>query len=1475
MSDYNSTATTTLIVNGKPAEQELKRLTKQVEDLEEALVGAWKSGDKEAQKNIKKQLDQTKRQIRTIQNEMINVEQTLKRLDKATPKELRQTLKSLERDLKNIERGSKAWDEQTKKIRAVRTELAKIKSETKEHESLWNRFAKKMFDWGAAIQTVMAAVTGITMTARKAVQAYAEMEQETANVRKYTGMAAEQVERLNDDFKKMDTRTSREGLNQLAQEAGRLGMQSQEDVMGFVRAADKINVALDELGDGATLTLSKLTDIFGDRERLGVEKSLLAVGSVINELSQNCTASAPYIAEFASRLAGVGANAGMTTQQIMGYAAVMDSYGQKVESSATALSQVIVRLYRDPAKYAKVAGLDVKNFTDLLKKDANAALIQLLETLNKVGGMDVLSPMFADMGENGSRAIQALSTMAKHIDEVKAQQEVANQAFEEAISIDKEFNVQNNTVQAGLEKAEKNFNEVAVTLGEKLAPVMRYAITSSSALMKVIAAVVDFLVEYKGTLITLTSAIVTYTVAVKLSNAVNFTLLRTYTLKMTLLRGQILLYKAVAVAMVETKAAVLALRTAYFYLTGNIVKMKSALADLQMLMTRSNPWGMAAAAVAALIALIVKLIPKQNEFTKSMKETIATANGMNAEFQKEQHELDVLWGKLKATKKGTDEYKSVKDTILKQYRPYLEGLIDENGEITNLAAAYDRLTMAIRRSAQERGIAAAREKAEEAYYSETEKNLNKLQEALEKAGIKADVAAQMVAKVSQLIVSGTPIDKVTSDMLAFANGQGSVWNSIKAIFGGGEIKGIIKDLVGNKKTFQSTSRTFDAMQDAAHPLRNVDTDRLMKQISALDKKIEENNKRLGQGESQLEVVTVVYKAGDKLGTEKWLKQSDAIKLRDQLREELAYRSGSADGGKQNEERTTGAGYTGGVNTGKNGHGRSSGSTAKEDKFAAENAWREREIALNKIAWRQGEMNYEEYQNRLLEIAVLYEEKRLAHTDLTENERLSIEALKLDAERKQVEQWHAFTLEDEDKYYKTRLMDLQDMYAQGGIEAEAYYGKLKEYELEHLRLVELITRNSAFASTGEVKDEEFYKQYVKAHEDYQKKLIQDQEEKQKEYQQNLQRHAEKMKETWNEYFISDKEKRTAEYEAAKALVDQAYREEIAKEGYTAEEKLEIERRYQAALRELRKKFMDENQGDKKLEDWVGEALDKIFGEGTWDEYGQVVKSMYNSIASAFDSLNKMAEAENQIRIARLEKYYEREISMAEGNAYKVQQLERRKEKQIAKIKAESAKKQYAQQVMAAVASTAQAAINAYASATKEHWLLGAVAAAMALAAGGIQIAAIRKQQQASLAQGYAEGGFTPKGRPDEAVGVVHAGEWVASQKLLQNPQARAAIETLDYAQRNNAYGVISQDDVTRQLSAPSVIAGAASDGSTMSAMVTVAAVLGRYSDTMQRLGERLNEPFVTINTITGDMGQKKAQDDYQSLMNNTLPRNKRK
>ena len=126
-----------------------------------------------------------------------------------------------------------------------------------------------------------------------------------------------------------------------------------------------------------------------------------------------------------------------------------------------------------------------------------------------------------------------------------------------------------------------------------------------------------------------------------------------------------------------------------------------------------------------------------------------------------------------------------------------------------------------------------------------------------------------------------------------------------------------------------------------------------------------------------------------------------------------------------------------------------------------------------------------------------------------------------------------------------------------------------------------------------------------------------------------------------------------------------------------------------------------------------------------------------------------------------------------------------------------------------------------------------------------------------------------------MGVVHAGEWVASQRLLANPVARPMIEALDYAQRNNTVGRITSADVSRSVTAPVVLAGAAGDGTMQRTMEAMVAVMARYGETMEQLGDRLDEPFVTVATVDGDMGIKRAQDDYQKMMNNTLPKRKRK
>lgn len=1356
MSDYTTKATAVLEVNGDQAKSEIPKLKKLIVDLDVAVNNAAKAGNKPLLKSLKKELKDARFQLKQFESAAQAADYVMRTLDKATPKQLRAALRQLKKELNDIDRGSKAWDEQVRKIKRVQTELDRVNKQMKGNETLWTRFSKTMFQWGNALMVAAGAMTGLVMSGRRAVEAFAEMDQEMANVRKYTGMAAEQVEALNKEFKQMNTRSSRQQLNKLAQEAGRLGMQSQEDVMGFVRAADQINVALDELGEGATLTLSKLTNIFGDRERLGVEKSLLAVGSVINELSQNSTASANYLAEFASRLGGTGAQAKMTTQQIMAYGAVLDSYNQKVEASSTALSQVIVRLYQDPAKYAKVAGLDVKEFADLLRKDANAALIMFLETLNKVGGMDVLSPMFKDMGENGARAIQALSTLAKHIDEVKSQQAVANQAFEEATSVTKEFNVQNNTVQAQLDKAKKKFNELTVSLGEKLMPVMRYAITGSSAMIRALSITVDFFIKYKGVIFTVTAAIVAYKVAVNAANIID-------NIHYVLLLAKDALMKT-------HKTTVLLCSLAYNKLTGNITRANAAQKLLNTTM-KLNPWGLVAAAITAAVAALVMFTRRTNDAAKAQKALNDIKKEAAKRMAEEKQRIDTLMAAANNMNLTYAEQKRAVDELNKTIPGF-------NGNIDASTRAFTYSEAALR------------------------KYNNELMRLYEIQGAK-DKLAELGKQKAELLIKKQEVQDAINREMA------NVPSTRPQTSQGNAVPGGVGAAVGHSSMLANLRWDLSSIED---DLKSVDA-----------------------------MMKAIFKS---YGTD--------------LQRQAVAAPGVA------ESSISGAGYSGGGSGSGSGSG---GSSAKTDKFAAEKSWREREIALNKIAWLTGEKDYEAYTNRMLEIEAQYHAKRLQHEDLEGNEQVTIQAEYLEARKKQQEQYDKWTIEEENQAYARLKAEVQNDYLQNRISRATYNMELENIEMAHMRAMAYITREG----TDERK---------KAEDDYRAALVADQQKRQQEQERKEQAHQKKLEEIWDEYAVSQEEKKKRIREETEKLLGEIYKSKLAllemDDSLSPEEKNrkinELTTQYKNALKKLNEPV---EEGARSLEDYISKLLDKMFGEGTWKKYGDAIKSMYTSIASMFDGLNKMAEADSELRLARLEKYYEREISMAEGNAYKVKQIERKKQKEEAKLKAEATKRQFAQQVIAAVAETALAAIRAYATAPAPTMIWGPIAAAMAVAAGGIQIAAIKKQQAASLAQGYSQGGFTPDGRPDQPVGVVHAGEWVASQKLLKNPQTRAAIDALDYAQRNNTIGRISAADVSRSITAPSIIAGAAGDGTMQRTMEAMVAVMARYGDTMSRLGERLDEPFVTVNTVEGDMGIKKAQDDYQKMINNTLPKNKRK
>lgn len=460
------------------------------------------------------EIDKANVDIKETKRQMQLVDNTLAHLKTSSVRDLEYSMKVLNQEMRGLDRGSEAFKQMQMQAKQLKTELEAVRAEGQAQQSWIGRTADWFNRMQGVILGVIAAISGLTFTVKSCVEKFASMDEEMTNVRKYTGQTADEVERMNEDFKKMETRTAREKLNQLAGDAGRLGITASSMVEEFVDGADKINVALgDDLGDDAVKDIGKLALMFGEDKTKGLRGAMLATGSAVNELAQNSSASAGYLVDFTARVAGVGKQAGFTQAQIMGLASVLDQNMQQDETAATAVQNLLAKMFQDSAKFAKIAGLNVKEFSKTLKEDANGALLQFLAALRSKGGFAQLAPMFEEMKMDGSRATGVLTVLADKLDDIKVAQDLATKSYAEGTSVLNEFNTQNESVRAELDKAKKKFLDLAIELGQKLYPAARLCISSASITVHVLSSIIDFVIKYRTTIIALTATIIALTVA--------------------------------------------------------------------------------------------------------------------------------------------------------------------------------------------------------------------------------------------------------------------------------------------------------------------------------------------------------------------------------------------------------------------------------------------------------------------------------------------------------------------------------------------------------------------------------------------------------------------------------------------------------------------------------------------------------------------------------------------------------------------------------------------------------------------------------------------------------------------------------------------------------------------------------------------------------------------------------------------------
>ena len=1387
-----------LIVNSEQARKRLDELKNKLEQLKTKREEALEKGDSRAFALYSKEIKKVEKEIERTETKAETMTRALENLDKSAPNELKRTLRELQKELNSgkVQRGSAEWQTLTKAIRETKDALDGVNRElrTTQQSSWSDRLAEWGNKWMGLVMNVQAffeVVSGVRAILQQAVSDYANIEEAKAQVRKYTGLAAEDVDALNESLKAMDTRTSREQLNALAGDAGKLGITSKEQILDFVEAADKINVALgDDLGAGAVKNVGKLAMLFEEDQRLGLKGAMLATASVINELSQNSSAGAGYLEEFTARVAGVGKQAGLTQAQIMGFAAVLDESMQEDATSATAFSQLITKMYQEPAKFASLAGKDVKEFSRLLKEDANGALIAFLGNMKAQGGFDKLAPMFEQMGLDGTRATSVLSSVADKLGDVEKMQRLATEAYSEAVSINNEFAVQNTTVQAGLDKAKKAMQDMRAELGEKLMPVASKMVNFTTLFLKTLSALITWVQKHYKSIIAITAAIVVYNATLKITvawEALHNLRLKAKVANLWLAIKTTTLYKAAVQACALAQGLFTVAVTLF---TKGIVAARIQFVLLTAAMAK-NPIGLIAVALSTVIGLVLQFTGVLGDDTEAVEENTKALKGREKALQ------DCSEADKAANEKYTEEAKRIEK---------LQQIIHDNT-----------------RSIKERRWAIAEmQKYVPDYHASlsnegtlTERNTEKIKDYLVQLKKKA-LAEALYEKLKEAMSKKADADLAKQ---AWDNGVRIGKERLKKP----EYQSRIEEEWGY--TWEGGLRTYDVEKN---PLYTEANNRL---FHSLDRQQFWANE---QKNAQDAIDTLM----------EYAKQQGVDTMLDNL---------MASGGNETD-----------LNKPKGTTPTLPGKGKKTDpvKEARDNL--EKEALARKLyqtlQYQQGLISRREYEEKLLAIE---QDMVIKQRDLYQQgskEWNELEEKRLDMVQRVRDQQAQWSMQDIARQEAEANAAAQREYLQGTLSEEQYQQRLDEIKLAHLR-----KRADYYTQFGDPEKAQEFTAQADA-EDLRQQMA-----RRKDFLQ-------KAKALENEYFQKSLDERQ---QNELRLLD-----ELIAAGVIAEEKKQayidqIQKKYDK-LRKDEKDRKDKEEG-KKIENPLGNAtgiasdFTDIFkkleslqaklkdGEQTWEDYAAVAVSALAFVSTALSSVAQLFSAQQQEEENAVTQRYDREIKKVGENSRKGKKLEEQKQKELAAVKNKYRKKQMALEIAQAVASTAMAAINAYASASKVSWILGPIAAAMAVAAGGIQIAAIKKQHAAE-SSGYYEGGFTGGSDYRRRAGIVHQGEFVASHLAVQNPNVLPFLRLIDHAQRNNTIASLSAADVSRAIAAPQATANAATATAAAPALQVVDTASGRTADAIARLNENLEAGIRASVSITGEDGFERQWNRYNKMKN---------
>lgn len=687
--------------NGKSADDMLRTLTNHAADLDaqiKKLIADGKGSTKEC-KELVSVSGQLHKQLKQNISSTEMIDKVMKNLAGSTTAQLRKALQAVRHEISLSSEASGKLPQLRKQMEALKAQIDKNTGAIHNQSGAWNTAMKNLTAYVGLFSLFNKAKELVTGAIKKNF----EYSGSLTDIRKVSGLTMEEVNKLSTELAKIDTRTSVDGLAQLAYQGAKLGMGKYgvDGMAQFVKAADKINVAIgEEMGEEALPALSKMVEVMGLIPKMGIDKAMEATGSAMFKLSTTSTATSNDITEYAKRLTGVARTAGITTDQLLALGSASSSMMLMPEVASTAMGKFIVALQKNHNLIAKELGIPDETIKNLYASGhAMDAIVLVLEKMRDKGNMNALGGIFKDLGSDGQRLVTAMVTMSKNVDMLKDHLYESEEAFREATAVTNEYEMQQQSAIGILERAnnlwEKAFvNPDGVDAVKGMAEwwyEMSQTMTSSPILKGTLLTALQMVLMALKAVATLLPVIIGYMAAQGVYSGLM--LIRQYG-------------AALGLAIKELYSYATASRTA----TAAQVGLNAA--------QKMNPWVALASVIIALVGVIYGYAQQAREAAKAAAEAERQANAWKDTLGQAAVETSNLNRKLANYKKMMNEAnltqkkrQSLISRFNKDFHSYISNLGIEIKNVKNLRDHYSGLAQEVQRATYYRMREQAKEQA--------------------------------------------------------------------------------------------------------------------------------------------------------------------------------------------------------------------------------------------------------------------------------------------------------------------------------------------------------------------------------------------------------------------------------------------------------------------------------------------------------------------------------------------------------------------------------------------------------------------------------------------------------------------------------------------------------------------------------------------------------------------------------------------